>query len=140
MIDQEDVNKLRRLMEARQKRDAAEVDFENAKKDYREIEAELHEALTSGPMDRLNNVDLGPPWGKVSFHAKTTTYGRIVDEEKAHDYFEERAMLDDVSKPKFVKQRVNEIVRELDESDQPMPPGVDYYKRRYIQVTQQKSG
>lgn len=138
MIDQDAVDKLRRLMEAREKRDTAKTAAESAEKEYREIEAEVHEALSEGPVDRLNNVDIGPPWGKVSFHAKTTTYGRIIDAEKAQEYFEGRAMVDEIIEPKFAAARVNEIVRELDERDAPMPPGVDYYKRRYIQITQQR--
>lgn len=140
MIAQDDINSLRRLMEAREKRDADATAAKKSEAEYREVEAEIHESLTEGPVDRLNNIDIGPPWGKVSFHAKETTYGRIIDSEKAQEYFEKRALVDEVSAPKFVMQRINEIVRELDEGSQPMPPGVDFYKRRYIQITKQKGG
>lgn len=138
MIDQEAVNKLRRLMEARQLRDEDKAAAEASEAAYREIEAEVHEALADGPVDRLNNIDLGPPYGKVSFHAKETTYGRIIDADKALEHFEKRAMVDEVSAPKFVMARINEIVREAEDSGQQMPPGLDYYKRRYVQITKQK--
>jgi hypothetical protein len=138
VISQEVLDKLRRLMDARIERDEDKKAAENSEAVYREIEAEVHAALADGPVERLNNIDLGPPHGKVSFHAKSTTYGRIINDEKAQEYFEGRAMVDEVSKPKFVMQRINEIVRELDENDQPMPPGVDFYKRRFIQITKQK--
>lgn len=139
-IDPAFVTKLRRLMEAREKRDEDKKQSEKSETDYREIEAEVHMELADGPLDRLNNIDIGPPWGKVSFHAKSTTYGQVIDEEEAQKHFEERAMVDEVSKPKFVMARINEIVRDADENDAPMPPGISFYKKRYVQITKQKGG
>lgn len=138
MISEEALTKLRRLMEAREKRDVSKKEAERAEKDYREIEAEVHEELADGPVDRLNNIDLGPPWGKVSFHAKETIYGRVIDPEAALEHFEGRAMVDEMTNPKFVMARVSEVVREAKEAGENMPPGLDYYPKRYIQITKQK--
>lgn len=137
-IDPAFIEKLRRLMEAREKRDESKKQAEADEADYREIESEVHMELDDGPLDRLNNIEIGPPWGKVSFHAKSTTYGQIIDSEAAQTHFEERAMVDEVSQPKFVMARINEIVRDADENDEPLPPGISSYKRRYVQITKQK--
>lgn len=138
MLDQTQIGLLRRLMEAREKRDEAEKAKRSAENEYRDIEAEVHEALADGPMTRLNNVDLGPPWGRVSFHAKETYYGRIIDKEAALEGFENRALVEEMTEPKIVMARVNEVVREAIEEGSRMPPGVDFYAKRYVQITRQR--
>lgn len=140
MLDAEDIAQLRRLMELREKRDSAKVALETAETDYREAEADLYEKLSSGPMSRLNNVDLGEPWGKVSFGARETYFGKIIKgmEDDALEYFNERAMTEEVSAPKFVMKRINEIVRSRKEANEPMPPGVDFYANRGVTITREK--
>lgn len=139
MISEENLRKLRRLMELRQRRDEDKKQAEISEKDYREAEADVYEALSDGPVDRLNNIDLGEPWGKVSFQARETIYGRIIDSEEAQEYFESRAMIEEVSEPKFVMARVNEIVRDKVEQGEKMPPGLDFYPRRFVAITRQKN-
>ena len=138
MISEENLRKLRRLMELRQKRDESKKQAEVDEKAYREGEADVFEALSDGPVDRLNNIDLGEPWGKVSFQARETIYGRVIDSEEAQEWFESRAMIDEVSEPKFVMARVNEIVRDAVEQGEKMPPGLDFYPRRFVSITRQK--
>ena len=138
MVSDEDIKVLRRFMEARQERDETEQAAKKAKETYQEMEQELFERLADGPVDRINNVELGPPWGKVSFGARETPYGRIIDEEVALAYFEQRAMVDEVTAPKFTMRRVNEIVRDALEQGQQPPPGLDFYFRRGVTVTRQK--
>lgn len=138
MISEEAVAKLRRLMEAREKRDTDKKQSEASEKEYREIEAEVHEELAEGPMDRLNGIDLGDPYGKVSFHAKETVYARVIDPDAALEHFEERAMIEEMTQSKIVMARANELVREAKEAGESMPPGLDYYPRRYVQITKQK--
>lgn len=138
MIEEAFIEKLRRLMEAREERDTDKKRAEASEKAYRELEAEVHLELAEGPLDRLNNIDLGPPWNKVSFHAKETIYARVIDTDKALEGFEQRAIIDEVTEPKIVMQRANELVRAAKDAGDPMPPGLDYVPRRYIQITKQK--
>ena len=138
MIDSAAKAKLRRLMEARVSRDEAKAALDAAEKDFRQIEAEVYEALEESGLDGTVKIDLGPPYGKVSFRTRETYYGRIIDDEKALDYFEERAMMDEFTAPKFVKARLNEIVRERIEAGEEMPPGVDYYPNRGVTITRAK--
>jgi hypothetical protein len=125
-------------MELRETRDTAKAALEAAEGEYREAEADVFDAMDEGVVRGAVKVDLGEPYGVVSFQQRETHYGRIYDEEAAIEYYENRAMLEEVSKPKFVKQRISEEVRERLDDGQPMPPGVDYYTRRYVSITRQK--
>lgn len=137
--------KLRRLMEARTKRDELKTALEDAEADFREQEAEVFEALEElrdpndpSPKRSAIKVHLGDPWGTVSFRARETTFGRIIDEEAAMEYFEQRQMIEEVTGPKFVKARLNEIARDHREQGIDMPPGMDYYPQRGVTITRQK--
>lgn len=137
-IGQDIASKLRRLMEVRQARDEAKVAAENAEKEYREYEADVWEAIEDSPITGNLKVDLGPPFGTVSFRTNETYYGRVIDKEAALDYFEQRALMDEVTQPKIVMARVNEIVNEHREQGKTPPAGLDWYAKRYVTITRQK--
>lgn len=144
MLSPDDISELRRLMELREAKDEAEQAFKDAKEAYQEAELDLFDKLTDeaqGAIRRLPNVDLGPPWGKVSFQARETHYARIIPgkENEALEHYEQRAMIDSVTAPKFVMKRLNEEVRDCIEQGKNPPPGIDYYTNRGITVTRQKS-
>lgn len=128
-----------RLIEAREKRDTDKAAAELSETEYRDIEAEVWEAMEDSPLKPPYKVDLGE-YGVVRFHPKQTVYGKIVDDEAALEYFEERAMVDEVTKPKFAMKQINEMVRELYEQGESMPPGVTFSPKRYVQITRQKDG
>ena len=85
-----------------------------------------------------HKIPLGQPWGTITFQPRETIYGRIIDDEAALEYYEGRAMQDDVTAPKFVMARINEEVRERHENGEKMPPGIDYYPKRFVSVTRPK--
>lgn len=125
-------------MEARQRRDESKKRAETDEKDYREIEADVYEALEKNPIKGTLKVDLGEPFGVVSFLQRETPFGRVYDKDKALEHFELRAMVDELTEPKFVMKRINEIVRDCVEQGKQPPPGVDYYTRRGVTITRQK--
>lgn len=138
MISAESVSQLRRLMELRDIRDTTKKAAETAEEEYREAEADVYAALEESPVTGSTKVDLGDPWGVVSFYPRTTIFGKIIDPNKAQEHFEQRAMVDEISAPKFVMKRINEIVRDAREQDIPMPPGISWYERRGVTITRQK--
>lgn len=138
MISEDAKSKLRRLMETRQARDEAKKGLEIAEEEYRDSESDVYEALEESDVQGTVKVDLGDPWGVVSFRTRETYFGRIIDEEAALEHFERRAMVEEVSAPKFVKRRINEIVRDALEQDGKMPPGIDYYAQRGVTITRAK--
>lgn len=143
-FDQEEVagtdvaKKLRRLIEVREKRDISKATAERDEKEYRAIEAEVIDALEESPLEPPYKVDFGEPYGVVRFSPRETIYGRVIDKEAALDYFEQRALMDELTEPKIAMARLNEIVRELHEQGEAMPDGVDFVPRRYITITRQK--
>lgn len=139
MISNEAISKLRRLMEARQARDEAKRALKTAEDEYREMEAEIFAELEDGPIKRINNIDLGPPWGVVSFQARETVYGRVIDEEAAIEHFKAMGMLDEVTNRKPVMARVNEFVRDAVEQGEKPPEGLDYYRKQFVTITRQKN-
>lgn len=132
------IAKCRRFVEARQKRDRAKAAAKEAEDDYRELEAEVHDMLT--PEDPLAKatavkVPLGEPWGTVTFQPRATDYARIIDDEKAVEWAEGRALIDEFTAPKFVMARLNEEVREARDEGKPLPDGVDFYTKRFVTIT-----
>ena len=130
--------KLRRLMELRERRDIDKAAAERSEKDYRAAEAEVWEAFEESPLKPPYKVDLGEPYGTVRFHPRETIYGRVINEHEALEHFEDRALVDEMTAPKIVMARVNEMVRELHEQGESMPPGVDFYPRRFVTITREK--
>lgn len=141
MIGEEQVRQLRRLMEARTKRDEAKQAAATAEKEYRDIEADVFEALDNSPLPRLPNVDLGPPWGKVSFGARATHFGRVIKgmEDQAIAYYKRTKQLDAMTEPKLVPKRLNEEARRVVEEGGQMPPGLDFWTRRSVSITREKN-
>mgnify|MGYP001600762015 CR=1 FL=1 len=139
LLSEDAVGKLRRLMEARDQRDADEIASKNSEREYREQEAAVYEALAEDNVRGSIKVDLGEPWGVVRFGARETFFARVIDEDRALEYYESRAMLEEVSKPKLVMRRLNDDVREAREQGLDVPPGLDWYARRGVTITRQKS-
>lgn len=138
MLGDEFTAKLRRLMELREARDTSKVAAETAETEYREAESELWDELEESPITGAIKIDLGSPYGKVTFSPRETFYGRVLDTEAALDYFEQSAQIDEFTAPKIVPSRVNELVRQRIENGEPMPEGIDWYPRRYIAISRPK--
>lgn len=138
MISEESKRKARRLMEARVKRDELKQALAAAEDDYRAQEAEFYEELEAAVGSKTLPMDLGEPWGLVKFRTRETYYGKIIDQDAALEWFEQRAMVDEVSSPKFVMARINEIVRERIDLGEQMPPGIDFSPNRGVTITRQK--
>jgi hypothetical protein len=135
----EDVRfKLRRLMESREKRDLTKAEATAAEEEYRETEAEAWQALDDSPLEGSIKVDLGAPYGVVTFGPRETYYGRILDKDLALDHFEQRAMVEEMTEPKFAMARVHEAVRDCLDAGQQLPPGLDFYAKRYVSITRKK--
>jgi hypothetical protein len=136
MSDEEIVaSKFRRLVELREKRDQTKTAADNAEKQYRVYETELFDELEEGPGEGTRRFDLGAPHGVVAFTPRETRFGRLLDADKAIEYFEETDLVEEMTKPGIEKRKLNEWVRELLEQGKPMPPGVDFYVNRGITIS-----
>lgn len=131
--------KARRLFELRETRDADKQRADASDKEYREFEQEFFQVLDDSPVVGALKIDLGGNAGVVSFSPRETYFGRLLDSDKAQDYFESRAMADEMFEPKVAKRRLNEFVRECLDNGTPLPDGVDFYAQRGITISRQKS-
>lgn len=136
MIAEEAKSKLRRLMEARTKRDIAKVAFEQAEAEFREVEADVFEALDE--VKGQLKTDLGGNWGDVAFRRRETEFGRVYDDEAFQEWLENTGRVDEYSTPKVAKGRLNSLVRSLREQGLELPPGVDFYTNTGVTITRQK--
>lgn len=128
-------SEFRRLVELREKRDEDKAAADASEEEYREYEADLFERMLNSPVKGTRRIDLGEPFGVVVFTPRETKYGRILDLDKALDYFDSRAMSDEMTKPGISKRKLNELVRELLEQGKPLPDGVDWYANRGITIS-----
>ena len=139
MISEESVSQLRRLAELREARDLAKTAADKAVKEFREAEADVFEAFEDGAASGGMKVDLGEPWGTITFRPRETYYAKVIDVDALQDYYEQRAMVEEMSSIKFTAKRLNEEVRDRIEQGESMPEGLSYYVSRGITMTRQKS-
>lgn len=139
MLQTEAVEQLRRHMEARRERDEAKKAFDEAEKAYRASEDALYSSLAENPIQGSVKVDLGDPWGVVTFAPRETYFARIIDAEAAQEHYQKHGSLEQVASQKFVMKRINEEVRDCLEQNTELPPGVDYYARHGVTITRQKN-
>jgi hypothetical protein len=133
-----DPARFRRFMELREKRDADKLAAEKSEKEYRRAEQDLWDDLEESPIKGSLKVDLGYPYGVVTFGPQLRHYGRIIDIDAAMEYLEQRALVDEFTTPKISAARVNELVRTSLEAKQAPPDGFDFYSKRYVSITRQK--
>jgi hypothetical protein len=130
------IEKVRRLVAAREKKDELETALEKAKEDYAVLDSEV--------WDMLDNAAMNPPFKfvvdgeEIIFHNKVTTYGKILDYDKAYDWARRNKMDEALNEDRFVMARISEEVRERRDNGQSMPPGVGFSERRFVSITRQK--
>lgn len=133
--EQQLASQLRRLVELREKRDETKAAAESANAEYREYEAEVYEQMEHGPFKGSRKVDLGAPFGTVTFTPRATPYGRVINREEALAYFESRGEKDTMVQEDVLARRLNEIVKDRLEAGEPLPPGTDFYYRRGVTIS-----
>lgn len=138
-ISDEFKQQLREFLHLRAARDTAKAAAKRAEEAYREAEAEVWQAIEDCGLKGDLKLDLGEPHGEVRFGKRATDYGRVLDKDKALDYFDSRAMTDENTETKISEARLNELVKNILEAGGQMPPGIDYYTRRYVAITLPKT-
>jgi hypothetical protein len=135
MISDDVKGRLRRLLELREKSEQAKVAADAAKADYKAMERDVWEDIENSDLKGAIKIDLGEPYGTVTFQKRETFFARIIDAEAAEDYYRAQDSLETVSEIKFSKARLNEVVREAIDTGTPLPPGLDWTPTRYVSVT-----
>lgn len=125
----------RSLLQLRIKKDETKAAADKAKDEYNEAEAELYEALDQAGIRGRLEFDFGGDLGVAKFQRASTTFGQIIDTATAVASLESEG-LDDVIYEKSVRKgRLNELVRDRDESGADLPDGVALYRNKRISVS-----
>lgn len=128
-------SRVRRLVELRAEKDETDAAAKRAKKEFEQYQEYFYEELSKSPLKGSVKVDLGGDHGTVQITPMETYYGRVLDKDKALEYFNDRALTEEFLKTEISKARVNELVREHIEQKKPLPAGLDFYPKRYFRVT-----
>lgn len=128
-------SKFRRLAELRDQRDIDAAAAKRSEGAYRSYEAELFEEIEDSALKGTVEFNFGGDLGTVRFQTRSTIYGKVEDKNAAYEAFENEALIDEMTAPKFEARRLNEYVRDRLESGLPLPEGVGYYVKRYFTIS-----
>lgn len=144
VVPPEVVAMLRDFVEKRNERDNAKKKWVKAKDECETAELDVFDLFVAAGSDgepRIKGqikVNLGPPHGWVAFRTRETHFATVEDEDAAAEWYEQRAMSEEVTTIKFSMKRLHEDVRQAIEMGEDLPDGLAYYTRRGMTVTKQK--
>ncbi len=72
----------------------------------------------------------------ASYSRKSTIYGTVQDLDQFINWAREQELDSEFLKEKPVAQRVNEIVRAAVDNGEELPPGLGFYTKDYISITE----
>lgn len=119
--------RLDKLAELKEKQARLAKEAKDAAKEMKQFQAELWL-----DMEEANLKSFGTSRGQ--FVRKSTTFGTIKDRQAFIEWCQEQG-LDDLYKPVEDDGRLNELVRARLDTQEELPPGVDFYTRDYISLT-----
>lgn len=132
-------SRFRRLAELRRDRDIDSQAAKASESAYREYEAELLEALDGSNLKGAISIDFGGDLGEIKFQRRKTTYGRIIDKRAAMQALAAEGLDEQMTGTKIEARRLNELVRERQESGENLPDGIGFYDKQFISISH-KSG
>ena len=128
--------RLRRLVDTRRALAKASKEKERLGNMRRRLEAEVGDILRDEMKVKSYPVDLGEGYGWYRFTPNSTRYARVIDREQAIAALEERGhSRETLVTMKVREQQANELVNELLDHGQELPPGLDWYEREYVTMT-----
>lgn len=130
----------RRLMAAREKHEDARKAAEKAANDLAEAEDYVYTLLAASPIKDEVKIDCGDPYGTVGFTAGGGIFGRVLDKDAAIRSLTASGHDDILVRNRSISQkRLNEFMRTVDETNGPVPDGLDYYTKRSVKVANKKA-
>lgn len=126
--------RVRRLVELRTEKDEAETAAKRAKEEFDQYQAELLDEYNKSPLKGSIKVEIDDGV-TVTLTPRSTKYGRVLDRDKAIEYFKSRNKLEEYTKDDFRMGRLHELVREHIEQKKSLPEGIDFYTKEYFTVT-----
>lgn len=128
-------SRVRHLVKLRVERDKTKATATKAKEAFDQYQAELLEEYRKSPLKGSIRVDLGDDLGTVQLVPRATKFGRVLDYDKAREYFKSRNKDNEYIKEEFRMGRLHELVREHTEQKKPLPDGIDFYTKEFFTIT-----
>lgn len=122
-----------RLVELRVAKDETKAAATKAKNEFDQYQAELFEEYRKSPLKGSIKVEVGDD--EVQLVPRSTKYGRVLDYDKAREYFKTRNKNQEFIKEDFRMGRLHELVREHIEQKKPLPEGIDFYTKEFFTIT-----
>jgi hypothetical protein len=126
-------SRVARLVELRQKRDETSTAAKKAKEEFEAFQREFFAEYEKSPLKGSVKVQVGD--SVVQLVPRQTKYGRILDYDKAVEYFKKRNKEKEYMRDDFRMGRLHELVREHIEQKKPLPEGIDFYTKEYFTMT-----
>lgn len=126
--------KFAHLARLRVAKDEAKVAADTAAAAYKEYEAALYQELIDSGMKGRFEVEV-EGIGSPKFQRSRSIRGRVIDPRAAREYFAANHMTQYMDEPKFAQARINELAKQHVESGKELPPGIDFYELKGINIS-----
>ena len=123
--------KLLALKTAKKRYRQLQAQADSAKTEHDVLQAEAFEMMRSRRIMTLKAED-------AAFSRKATIYGHVRDRELFANWCRENGYGDELLVQKENSRALNEIVRGLVDNGEDLPPGVGFYAKEYISITESK--
>lgn len=125
----------RRLIKAREEKDATEAVFKRAEAKFKQEQGAFWEAMHDSSETTVT-LELGDPYGKVQFQRRQTVRGRVLDKVRARESLEKLHLTQAITEPVAIRQgALNDHVREWLKNGDPIPDGLDFSRTRFVTIT-----
>jgi hypothetical protein len=128
----------RKLLDLRDDFNQKKLAADQAKAKAEDQQHVVFDLMRSLNQKTSGTLELGPGYGDVQLGRRETIRGRIYDLDAALDAFDNEARTDEMTKVDVRKKVLNDFVKERLETGQPLPPGVDFTRTPFIQVTRKR--
>lgn len=129
MKSEELAEKLKHLKHLKQSFKDAELLAKESKRRLDEYQAQLFNEMRDHGLETIKHDG-------VSYVSKTTVFAHVQDDEAFQSWCQENQVDDVYLSLKEEKGRLNELVREAIDNGMELPPGVVWYPREYISITE----
>ena len=126
----------RQAIDDRRDKEEKERVAKSAAKKAAASEARLWAAMEESKQ-KTTTLELGEGYGEVQVGRRETITSRVLDQEEAEAALTAAGLADEVLEPtRNVRKKVlNQHVRDLLKAGKPLPEGVDFHPRRYVQFS-----
>lgn len=106
-------------------------DADRAKEEHDKLQAEVFSIMRDRKLLTHKMED-------ASFSRKSTIYGHVQDREAFANWCKKNGYEEEMLVVKEKGQPLNELVRSMIDNGEDLPPGVGFYAREYVSITESK--